>query len=206
MTRRRAPRRMWLVVAVLILSWLGLMRPWTIRPIDSRAGGPFEAASYVDSIWDSRVRPAIRENAVTLEVFLATRKQAGAATRPAAVAIEGVIVEVDTSSRVGLALIDVDPGDGRADAAVQVGPVLRGTALRDVLEFIRFTDFTNQIEFAAVAAALNNRVAVSVLRDLDPAVLAGRRARVAGAALIDASSPDALVSIVPVELTLEARP
>ena len=36
-------------------------------------------------------------------------------------------------------------------AAIQIGPVLRGTALRDALEFVRFTDFVNQFEFAGVA-------------------------------------------------------
>ena len=37
------------------------------------------------------------------------------------------------------------------------GPVLKGTALRDSLEFVKFGDFVNQVAFAEVATALNER-------------------------------------------------
>jgi predicted lipoprotein len=37
--------------------------------------------------------------------------------------------------------------------------VIRGTALRDALPFIQFSQFTNQLEYARVANALNDRAA-----------------------------------------------
>ena len=75
-----------------------------------------------------------------------------------------VVTSVDTRSRVGLALLDLTPADGRADGALQIGPVLRGTALRDALEFVKFGDFVNQIAFAEVATALNERARHAALR------------------------------------------
>jgi predicted lipoprotein len=74
------------------------------------------------------------------------------------------------------------------EADVQVGPVIRGTAVRDALPFIRFSDFANQIEFALVASALNDH-ALEQLRHLPaPAALVGQRLRVVGALSRSASS------------------
>ena len=68
-----------------------------------------------------------------------------------------------------------------ATVAIQVGPVLRGTALRDALGFVRFTDFVNQFDFAAVANALNERVLTTVLGPVDVRGLSGQRVSFTGA-------------------------
>ena len=33
---------------------------------------------------------------------------------------------------------------------LQIGPVIKGTSIRDSLDFLKFDDFTNQLEFARV--------------------------------------------------------
>lgn len=61
--------------------------------------------------------------------------------------------KLDTSART----LDVDTnGDGDADITVQLGPVIRGTALRDAAPFYNFDDFRDQIEFAKLARAIND--------------------------------------------------
>lgn len=112
----------------------------------------------------------------------------------------GRVLRVDTASRTGLMLIDMAPYDGRAEAALQIGPVLRGTALRDALPFIQFSQFVNQLEFARVGNALNDRVWKRVLAELPKDRLTGATATFAGAA----SRPEAggLIEIVPVQLTI----
>ena len=70
---------------------------------------------------------------------------------------QGVVVaaKLDTSART----VDVDVNsDGTADARVQLGPVIRGTALRDVAPFFVFDDFRDQIEFAKLSRAINNKI------------------------------------------------
>lgn len=203
--RRRS--RGWIVVGVVAMAWLLVDRPWTVRPIGSAASaGPFDARQYVDEIWTSRVVRAIEADAVAPAAFVESARTAASGARVGAVAAEGVVLSVDTSSRVGLALVDVDPADGRADVTVQIGPVIRGTAVRDVLAFVRFTDFANQIEFAAVSSALNERVLSSVLDGLAIEDLQGQRIRVVGAASIDAVDSNALPSIVPVRFVVEGQP
>ena len=78
--------------------------------------------------------------------------------------------------------------------------MLRGTALRDALDFIQFTDFVNQLEFASVANALNNRVLSDVIGRVNIDDLAGRDVTFVGAVPLGGASET--IEIVPVRLRL----
>ena len=118
--------------------------------------------------WDSKVLPVIQENLVPLdELRTALSADAKAASekhglRPTgeanpwnfAVSGEGQIIDAKLDSRAAKLEVDTN-GDGEADVTLQLGPIIRGTALRDAMPFIVFTDFRDQIEFAKLATALN---------------------------------------------------
>ena len=70
----------------------------------------------------------------------------------------GRVMAIDTTSRAGRLLLDVEPYDGVADVQLQVGPVVRGTALRDAMPFIAFNQFSNQLEYADVSKAMHARL------------------------------------------------
>ena len=74
---------------------------------------------------------------------------------------EGKVVEANLTSRARKAMVAVD-GDGAADLTLQLGPVIKGTSLRDVAPFYRFGDFRDQIEFAKLARALNDRASAAL--------------------------------------------
>ena len=113
---------------------------------------------------------------------------------------EGVIVGADRESRAAVLDVDLD-GDGTGDLQVQLGPVVKGTALRDVAPFYQFTDFKDQIEFAALARSLNTRATEAL--DLPEGDLVGLRASFEGAfAMRSGTEP---VQIVPTRLVLEGR-
>ena len=117
------------------------------------------------------------------------------------VSVTGIVTEVDRRSRVGVAHMRA----GTAPPvliAVQVGPVIRGTALRDAVPFLSFTDFSNQSEFAAVSNALNDRVLRDVLGGLDVASLPGRTITVIGAASFAGDGDDRPVDLIPVRLLI----
>jgi predicted lipoprotein len=65
--------------------------------------------------------------------------------------------------------------------SLQVGPALNGTSLRDVVGFINFNQFVNQVDYADAGTALNNQVKAKVLEDVDRASIAGKRVRFTGA-------------------------
>ncbi|MGK6319514.1 DUF2291 family protein [Sphingomonas sp. DT-204] len=74
-----------------------------------------------------------------------------------AVRLAGRVLAVKGGERARSLAIDAD-GDGSADAIVQLGPVVRGTALRDALGTRTFNDFDSQIEYARYARAINDRI------------------------------------------------
>ncbi|MDF2999069.1 MAG: hypothetical protein K0R27_4706 [Xanthobacteraceae bacterium] len=106
---------------------------------------------------------------------------------------EGRIVAANTASRAATVDVDID-GDGVADAVVQIGPVIRGTALRDGLDFISFNAFTNQIDYAQFAKSLNTLMAQTTLAKLPREDLNGRQISVIGVFALDKPGDKPLVT------------
>jgi predicted lipoprotein len=97
----------------------------------------------------------------------------------------------------GLLPVRVKGVPASATVSLQIGPAINGTALRDAVGFIEFGQFTNQVEYAAAATALNEQVKRQVLADVDPAALDGRRVSFVGA--FSSVTPD-VITITPVKL------
>lgn len=190
-----------LALSGLLLSCLlASCVPWTVVPIDdnSQQSQSLDPASYVESIWDSKLLPTVRANAVELPTVLSQIPHA--AGRYFLVKGQGRVLSLDTSSRSGKLLLDLEPYDGEADAALLVGPVILGTTLRDAVGFIEFTDFVNQLQYADIANELNNRVIADVVGALDLDSLPGKTITFFGAC---AATTGTLPEIVPVEVTVE---
>ncbi len=182
--------------------------------VSSAPGG--DMAVLVDEIWDDKVLPHLKDAAVDFtELKPALDRDLDTAGnkygyRPSsegspwnfATRIDGEIVSAKTDTRA--ATLDVDTNnDGNADAVVQLGPVIRGTTLRDVLPFIDFTSFTDQIEFAQLSRALNTKTYETVLADLTRDGLVGKRVIVLGAFTM--RKADDAVLVTPVEIDVVAQ-
>ena len=193
---------------------------WTVRPIDSKDGSADTAASlspaaYVTSLWSSKLLPAVETSAVDARAFLAayTKSPAEALARygrqdvngPVYLEVkgEGLVLGVDSRSKVGLALVDVAPFDGKPDLTIQVGPVLSGTSLRDATGLIRFSDFVNQLQFADVGNELNDRVLKTVLAPVPLATLAGKTISFAGTGRGEVNAAPPIRELVPVRLVIQ---
>ncbi|KFB09327.1 DUF2291 family protein [Nitratireductor basaltis] len=121
-----------------------------------------------EEMWEPKVLPLIKEKSVPLADLRAAlengldaagdqyglRPEGEANPWNFVVSGTGKIVEANTESRAAKMQLDTDE-DGEADVTVQLGPVIRGTAIRDAMPFIVFTDFRDQIEFAKLANGLN---------------------------------------------------
>ncbi|MBG6147836.1 putative lipoprotein [Labrenzia sp. EL_142] len=175
--------------------------------VSGSQGGDMTA--LVEGIWDSQVVPHLRQTATDMKdlaVAIGTDlDSAGEASgyRPSsegspwnfAVQVNGVIVSAKTDTRAATADVDVN-GDGAADVTLQLGPVIRGTALRDILPFVDFSSFTDQIEFAQLSRSLNTRAYETVLKDLPRDALAGQTVDAIGAFTERGKGPPYLVTPV----------
>ena len=175
--------------------------------------GAFNARDYVAKNWSSKVIPTLEGKAVEATTVLeAIRADPAAAskkygTRPGGegtyafvVKGTGVVTSVEQAGAVGQLAVDVTPPDGKPDLNIAVGPVFLGTALRDAVGFIKFGQFTNQIEYASVAAALNSEVRTNVTAALDFSQVKGKTVGFTGAfQLLDPQN----VVVTPVQLKVK---
>ena len=164
-------------------------------------------------MWKSKVLPYFQEKATDLSILAPAIKAGldGAGKqygfRPGgegtpwsfATHFTGRVVAASTQTRAATAAIDLD-GDGKADATLQLGPVIRGTALRDALPFVNFSSFADQIEFASFSRALNDHAYKSVLEVLPRGGLPGRQVSGRGAFTMRAPSDEILITPVALEL------
>jgi len=181
-----------------------------------KTGTGFQAEEYVAAVWDERILPAYEEQSVDYtEVLSALRADREGAAEKYGLAretgepfyvfkVRGTcrVVEYDDSSRNGVIRVDMEPADGRVDATLQVGPVVRGTAIRDSMEFIRFTDVGNQLQFAALANELNARMRRDSVEPLDLPSIVGRRISFLGAFRLAAAQPLEDIVVTPVKIDL----
>ncbi len=180
----RGGRWLWLIVAGCVLLLLILKPPFVIRPVPRPAApGTDEpptvdpAAAFVNPIWTSKVLPAVEAQAHDIATILPeirTDPQAAGdkygrheATNPYSYMVKGTgkIAEVHTESQAGTVLLEV-PGLNEK-IALQVGPVVRGTAVRDATGLVSFNQFTNQIDYADVSREMNTRALKSATSGLD---------------------------------------
>ncbi|KXF75181.1 hypothetical protein ATN84_21180 [Paramesorhizobium deserti] len=173
----------------------------------------FNADEFIAGIYQEKIAPYFRDNAHDfneVRTAIATDPQAagrkyGHSENPVQtpwsfpVRIEGTIIDANTKSRAAFVSVDTD-GDSKADAKVQVGPVFKGTSLRDVLPFIPFSAFKNQIEYANVGRSLNKYVYDNNLSKLPRDDLVGKQILAAGAFTLPPKGQEIVVT--PVEVTL----
>jgi predicted lipoprotein len=207
-----------ILAAAAILSLAGCkILPTPTEEDVAAAAHTFNPDKMVDEIWGSKVIPYLQQKAGPFtEVDALARSDAKAAggkygnpKKQAnspwtyAARVEGRIVASNTKSRAGSIDVDVD-GDGKADMRAQIGPALRGTALRDVLDFVNFNEFVNQIDFAQYGKAFNTYSDRTVLSKLPREGLEGRTVKLLGA-YVPATGAD-LPLLTPAEAEIGAAP
>ena len=109
---------------------------------------------------------------------------------------EGTVIEAKLDSRARSVSLDTT-GDMAVDVTVQLGPVIKGTALRDSSPFYLFDDFRDQIEFAKLSRALNDRIVDLV--DVPDGDLIGKTVEFTGVTPLK-SAKDAIV-VTPIDVT-----
>ena len=167
----------------------------------------FDAGKYVDGFWDSKALPFFQTKSVDLSTLAgALRSDLDAAGKQYGhradaegspwsfpVKVKGTVESVNTQSRAGTFVI----ASGNEKVTVQIGPVVRGTAIRDSLPFFSFGDVTNQIQFAQVGRALNDH-ALAAIQPAAGSLAAGQTVEVLGA--ISLTAVPATIVVMPVSL------
>ncbi len=203
-------RRSAMLALALVLPLAGCK----IVPMADQASAPaagFDAASYVQGIWSDQALPYFTENARPItQVWPAIATDLAAAGTDFGyrsgegspwsfiVSGSGTVAAKNTESRAGTLDVTVE---GLPDpVVVQIGPVVRGNAVRDALPFVSFQDFTNQIEYANAGKALTATAAEGVAQNIE-AIAVGDVVEFIGAVSLAGSSDRLQVTPVTLEKT-----
>ncbi|MEV4292610.1 DUF2291 domain-containing protein [Nonomuraea bangladeshensis] len=189
--RRRVPAR-WIAAALVALLIVLMAVDTEYRTAETAAAAApakFDPAAFGAQNYQAKVVPAIEQSAVDLPVLLkalADDKEAAGqkygkrqGTGPYSFAVKGT--GTAGKARSGLLPVTVEGLPADTKVSLQIGPAINGTALRDAAGFITFGQFTNQVEYADAATALNNELRGKLLNGLDVAALDGKEITFTGA-------------------------
>jgi len=189
----------------LALPGCKIVKTPTAEEAAEEASGGFNPARQVAGLWDEKVIPFLDKRAGTFQEVssLATsdlnaaaakyghKEKDGTAPWTFAAKVSGTIVKAETKSRAAYLETDVD-GDGKGDVRIQIGPVIKGTAIRDSLDFVNFNEFKNQIQWAEFGKAFNTHVIGLTLDKLPREGLEGKKIEALGAYPLPSSGQPAL--------------
>lgn len=199
----------------LFLSGCTIVSIEELEAAEQRA--EFDPARFVDGVWESQVLPEVLEKAVDASTVLAAIEsdlEKGGETHGFfvggsynfVVQGQGKITAVDTESRNGTMTVALDGYSGPATVILQIGPSIRGDALRDA-GGIEFGQFKDQTEFGKVSRELNKRIVQDVVGELDTAGLIGKTASFQGVFAISTTNQTNIdlstFTLTPVELQIQ---
>ncbi|WP_027630061.1 DUF2291 domain-containing protein [Ruminiclostridium cellobioparum] len=174
----------------------------------------FNAGDDVAGIWDSKAVPELTEKAVDLLAFLneangdfkSLDKKYGKYSMGTSgelnytVKGEATVKEVNTEKKSGYMEVTLEGYTGPAVIRLQVGPVFKGTSIRDSLNIIKFEEYKNQVDFAAVSQSIHKIVEEKIIKPVDLASLEGKKIEFTGCFTADKED---LILITPVALNVK---
>lgn len=174
----------------------------------------FNAAENVEAIWESQALPELKQNAVELPQFLtesngnlkALAKKCGHYSMgdkgelSYIVKGQGKITEVNREKKAGYMTLQLDGYTGPITIKLQVGSVYKGSAVRDCLSFIKYEDYTNQVDWAQVSQSIHDVVQKDVIDKANVDSLKDKTVEFTGC--FSVNQPDEIL-ITPVEIVVK---
>ena len=110
----------------------------------------------------------------------------------------GVVEEGNQENKAGYMTVKLDGYEGPEVIKIQIGSIYKGSSTRDTLDIIRFGDYTNQEEWAAVSQELHSQIDANVRQPADPGSLQGKTIEFVGTFTAD-SDDELLITVVKLE-------
>lgn len=174
----------------------------------------FNAADNVAGIWDSQALPELEKKAVDLPQFLTEsngdlKALAGKYGKYSmgtkgelsyVVKGQGKVTEVNQEKKAGFMKVQLDGYAGPKIISLQIGSVYKGSAVRDSLDFIKYEDYKNQVDWAKVSQSIHDVIDKTVIGKQDLKAMQGKTVKFVGC--FSVNKPDEIL-ITPVELNVQ---
>ncbi|HHX61592.1 MAG TPA: DUF2291 domain-containing protein [Epulopiscium sp.] len=200
---------------VIMLMTTGCMKIVKIGEEDKLTGEVvFSAGDNVQDIWESAALPELYGKAIDMPTFLLEAKgdfksladQYGRYSMGTSGELSytvkgiGMVKEVNTEKKAGYIDVELDGYTGTEVIRLQIGPVFKGSAVRDSVDLIKFEDYKNQVDYAAVSQSIHDIIKETTLDQIDYSSLSGKQIEFTGCFTVDKED---LALITPVSLTVK---
>ncbi|MDR1018841.1 MAG: DUF2291 domain-containing protein [Lachnospiraceae bacterium] len=137
----------------------------------------FNPGDDVSKFWESEAIPELEKKAIDINTFIkesngdfkSLAKKYGKYSMGTSGELNyvvkgtGTVTEVNTSSMAGFMTVKLNDYTGNVKIMLQIGSVITGSSVRDSLSFIKYGDYTNQQEFAAISQSINSLIQKKVV-------------------------------------------
>jgi predicted lipoprotein len=170
--------RVWLTLGVLLLSGCRIVSQQQLAELKNP---PNPQMANIDQVWQQKLVPQLTAEAKPLAVLMKSLQSAkdfdsacqsygyrSQAENPCvfSVTVRGDVTALNTTSRSGKMRVKDESGD---TVTIQIGPIIRGTALRDAYKGASYQDFNDQVLFGDYGKAINQQAA-SLMQTFKPGV------------------------------------
>ena len=203
-----------LILAASAFSMTGCVKVVKIGEEGKLTGDvEFNAGDNVANIWDSKALPELEGKAVDITQFLEESggdlkslvdkygKYSMGTSGEINYVVKGtaVVEEVNQEKKAGYMVVKPEGYGGDVVIKLQIGSVYKGSSVRDSLDFIKFGDYKNQQEWAAVSQSFHDIIDATVVKAAEPETLQGKTIEFTGT--FTANKDDEIL-ITPVKLTV----
>ncbi|MBJ7553638.1 DUF2291 family protein [Marinomonas spartinae] len=189
--QRVSRKRKWVLGTAVFTAILVIAMGLNTKVIVNGSSEDLRQQSFSPDRYAQKEYPSIRDfvlnkavDAETLLTALQTNKKSAIEKYGVKSGIGAIIpVKLDAvveSGRSGIYTLKVTNMPEKQTIRVQVGPAINGTALRDATGKISFEQFTNQIQYQNVGAAINRVMKTDALQHVDQTTLVGKQVFVVG--------------------------
>jgi predicted lipoprotein len=174
----------------------------------------FNAGDDVTKIWEPSAIPELTKKAVDLSTLLKEAngdfkslaakygKYSMGTSGELSFTVKGTatVKEVNTEKKAGYMELTLDGYSGPVVVRLQIGSVFKGSAVRDSLNIIKFEDYKNQVDYAAVSQSIHNIIMKTIIEKTDLTSINGKKIEFTGCFTVDEEN---LILITPVILTVK---
>ncbi len=204
-----------LLCVAMTFSLTGCVKVVQIGHEDELTGNvAFNAADNVEGIWESKALPELKESAVELpKLFQESNGKLSSVAKQYGhysmgdkgelsyiVKGEGTVTGIDQTKKAGFMTLKLNGYEGPVVVKMQIGSVYKGSAVRDCLSFIKYEDYTNQVEWAKVSQAIHEVIDKDIVQKMDLANIQGKTISFVGCFSV---SGDKEILITPVEVSVK---
>lgn len=199
-------KRLWLMLIAVVLGGCRIVSQQELADLKNP---PNPNMTNIAQTWQQKLVPQVAGEAKPLAELMKSLQSApdfdsacktygyrSQAENPCvfSVSVSGDVTAVNTTSRSGKMTVKDISGDS---VTIQVGPIIRGTALRDAYKGASYQDFNDQVMFGDYGRAINQQ-ASTLMQQFKPKV--GDKITVAG--VFSAwDIPQKLPDITPAQIT-----